>query len=188
MLTRTGNTEKRHGRNYDEVVCHCGEVKFVRRDCVALNKSCGCSHVKHKLSYDPCYSTWAGMLNRCNNIKEPNYKHYGGRGIKVCDEWKDITVFKSWLNSVGWQRGLELDRIDNDGDYTPNNCRIVTRQQNVCNTRRSNSPLAGVRKEGERFSARFYRFGKSYYVGMFDTPEEAAEARKMKILEITGEE
>jgi len=79
------------------------------------------------------------MHYRCENEKHAQYKDYGGRGITVCDEWSmdNAPAFISWAKEYGWQPGLEIDRIDNDKGYSPDNCRIVTRKEN-CRNRKSN--------------------------------------------------
>ncbi len=88
--------------------------------------------VKHGLTHSNTYNTWAGMLTRCNNIKHGAYKHYGGRGITVCERWKK---FANFLEDMGERpEGLTLDRIDNDGNYEPGNCRWITHKEN-CNNK-----------------------------------------------------
>lgn len=86
---------------------------------------------KHK----EIYWCWKAMKQRCLNPKAQAYKNYGKRGIGVCDQWMTFEPFLDWCLHHGWRKGLDLDRIDNDGDYTPNNCRFVTRQQNTNNRR-----------------------------------------------------
>lgn len=77
------------------------------------------------------YHSWRNMKQRCNNPKHPKYKRYGGRGIKICKEWQDdIVCFMNWANKNGYKEGLTIDRIDNDGDYCPENCRWVTMADN----------------------------------------------------------
>lgn len=79
---------------------------------------------------------YAGMMGRCHYEKHVAWGHYGGRGIKVCRAWAaDRNEFIDWALSNGYRPGLELDRINNDGDYSPENCRFVTRQQNNRNKR-----------------------------------------------------
>ena len=79
-------------------------------------------------------SIYRAMKNRCVNPKRHNYHRYGGRGIKVCKEWLDnIESFVDWSVKNGYKEGLQLDRIDNDGDYTPENCRWVTPKKNANN-------------------------------------------------------
>lgn len=70
------------------------------------------------------------MRHRCRDKKD---HRYGGRGIAVCDEWQDYETFRAWADANGWQQKLEIDRIDNDGPYSPGNCRIVTHQENCQN-------------------------------------------------------
>jgi len=81
------------------------------------------------------YNTWQGMKARCLNPNNPKYHRYGGRGIKVCEEWMDIKNFSEWALSNGWKQGLTLDRINNDGNYCPENCRWVS----VCENSRKKS-------------------------------------------------
>ena len=77
------------------------------------------------------------MHERCERKDHPNYKNYGGRGIYVCDDWKEYLKFKEWALSHGYENGLSLDRIDNDSPYCPENCRFVTIKQQA-NNRRTN--------------------------------------------------
>jgi len=82
------------------------------------------------------YSIWADILKRCQNINSQAYPNYGGRGIKVCDEWsKSFIAFRDWSLSNKYADNLEIDRIDNNGDYCPSNCRWTTRLINSRNKR-----------------------------------------------------
>jgi len=108
--------------------------------------SCGCFHVdglvRHNRSYHPAYYVWKGMIDRCSNPKAKDWHNYGGRGIKVCDQWKDDpTAFCDWAESNGHKKGLQIDRIDNFGDYEPANCHFVTPKVNSRN-KRNNSRLS----------------------------------------------
>lgn len=92
---------------------------------------------KHRMCNAPEYRVWRDIIQRCCNPNEPNYKRYGARGIKVCDRWKES--FIEFYKDVGNRpdKGYELDRINNDGDYESNNVRWVTKKQNNRNTRRN---------------------------------------------------
>ncbi len=80
------------------------------------------------------YSIYEGIKSRCERKANASYNNYGGRGISICKQWrKDFIVFRDWANSHGYAENLEIDRIDNDGNYEPENCRWVTRQQNAGN-------------------------------------------------------
>lgn len=81
-------------------------------------------------------SVYRSMKSRCYNEKDKGFKNYGGRGIKICDEWlNNYHLFRKWALSNGQAMGLEIDRINNDGNYEPSNCRFVTKQENGQNRR-----------------------------------------------------
>ena len=81
------------------------------------------------------FNVWQTMKGRCENPKRQNYKNYGGRGIKVCAEWQKAGNFVLWALTHGYTKGMQLDRIDNNGDYCPENCRFVTPKENSRNRR-----------------------------------------------------
>ena len=126
--------------------CDCGSI-FERDVYSILNgksTNCGCiQNIKtkermttHGKSSKKIYKVWRSMLVRCNNKNSKSYKDYGGRGIFVCDEWKtSFENFYSWATENGYKEGLEIDRINNDKEYSPNNCRIVNREDNANNKR-----------------------------------------------------
>lgn len=126
--------------------CDCGNECFVQSNSLTTNKtkSCGCliiGRVTHHQSGTKLYDVWCAAKARCNNPKNKNYKHYGGRGIKVCDEWENsFQAFYEWAMANGYKEGLSIDRIDNDGNYEPANCRWVT-QEEQCNNRRTSHKL-----------------------------------------------
>lgn len=124
--------------------CDCGIEKII--NCYAVfkgfTKSCGCwkkerqhcLNEKHKLSRHPLYDKWHDMKLRCYKETATMYSRYGGRGIKICDEWKDdMKTFVKWGLENGWFEGSHIDRINGDGDYEPTNCRFVTAKVNNLN-------------------------------------------------------
>lgn len=134
--------------SYWNCICECGNKHTVRSDCLknGVVKSCGCLNTidrekpdsikKHKL-----YRVYWGMKQRCYNPNQKHYNRYGGRGITVCEEWKnDFQAFYDWSMSHGYKEGLTIDRIDNDGNYEPSNCRWVTQaEQNLNKTQRKSA-------------------------------------------------
>lgn len=80
---------------------------------------------------------WHGMMERCSNKKSLSYKHYGGKGIQVCDEWKDSTAFIKWALENGYKDNLTIDRIDSNKNYEPDNCRWVGWKVQANNTSRN---------------------------------------------------
>lgn len=113
--------------------CHCGSLFKARTPDInrGHTKSCGC--LKDKLDSagfikTKLYYVFHAMLQRCQNSSNKDYKYYGARGIKVCDEWKQsFKVFRTWAKENGYSEGLTIDREDNDLGYSPDNCRWVSR-------------------------------------------------------------
>lgn len=140
------------GRRRDRWICKCdcGNIKSIRRTCLKSGdtQSCGCL-CKEKLSNVATkhggYGTslnniWNGMRQRCNNPKNNHYDNYGARGIRICEEWDDFSVFRDWAYDNGYDPTLgrekcSLDRIDVNGDYTPDNCRWVSMKEQGRNKR-----------------------------------------------------
>jgi len=92
---------------------------------------------KHGCHSHPFYAIWNAMISRCENRSNKSFGRYGGRGITVCKEWHDPAVFLDWLDEHNYGNGLQLDRKDNDLEYGPDNCRVVTRSEN-CRNRHDN--------------------------------------------------
>lgn len=119
----------------------CGKEKVVegRHLIDGSQKSCGCmqKYYGHHMTETRLYAIWCTMKARCNRKSSHKYKNYGGRGIKVCDEWNDFMNFYEWSVNNGYAENLSIDRIDNDGNYEPSNCRWVTPKVQSNNTSRN---------------------------------------------------
>lgn len=162
-------TRPSDGRNrtYQKFVCACGNVVWTIPSTVKSGntRSCGCLNTdtvknrkisvtrvrngetqvftrdrNHGESKTRLYRKWKSMHARCTNPKYRAWKWYGGKGIRVCEEWADWSTFKEWAIDAGYIDGLELDRIDADGDYSPSNCRWLTKRENVKRARSALSP------------------------------------------------
>lgn len=148
----------------------------------------------HGMTDHPLFRLWSSMRCRCNKETAANFGYYGKRGVKVCDEWNySSETFINWALKNGWKAGLQLDRINNDGNYEPSNCRFVTPSENQRNKgkiskRLKNSGLPiGVSKNKKRFSAHIGVDGHQIHLGTFDTPERASEIYQ-KAVEFRQEE
>lgn len=137
---------------------------------------------KHGLSKKhPLYSTWKNMRGRCNNPNIPNYKDYGGRGIRVCERWNDFNLF---LEDMGEKPTTKhtLERIDNDGNYKPSNCKWATYSDQMKNQRHpSVSGLKGIYwyPRIKRWIARSDKDTGTKHIGTFKTKEEALNSQKL---------
>lgn len=145
--------EKQGKKTFIKCICDCGNSHLIFPYMLANNtvKSCGCSRADAIKKYNqsgkrsrgnyqdgksmhPLYGTWRQMIARCENPKLIYYSRYGGRGIEVCDEWHDFWNFVKWSDSIGGRpKGYTLDRIDNDGNYEPSNCRWASLNEQSSN-------------------------------------------------------
>lgn len=139
------DTSLKQPRHRVPVRCDCGEEFDLIEKNWGRTKSCGCAqreaaaetHGRHGMSSTRLHRVWRGMRERCNNPNRKEYPNYGGRGIYVCAEWGSFEKFAAWAEENDYADDLDIDRIDNDGPYSPENCRFVTRSENLRNNRHS---------------------------------------------------
>lgn len=147
---------------------------------------------KHGMSRSRLYQCWADMKQRCDNPHNPFYNRYGGRWITYCLEWTDFEPFMDWALSNGYRDDLTLDRIDNDGNYCPENCKWSTQAEQAANkTQKPNKfGYTGIHeriyKGKHSYIANVTRNHKFYYIGIYKTPYEAHCARESFIKERFG--
>lgn len=190
-------SEGKRSRAYWQCKCDCGNEKVVVADSLisGRTKSCGC--LQKELAADRLlkhgrnrtgkrtreYEVWLHMISRCENENDKSFINYGGRGIKVCDSWRHS--FENFLFDMGKRPSTKhsIDRIDVNGNYEPSNCRWVTKDVQARNTRVYRTSKTGIKgvhfdKARNKYRAEIAVNGKRKYLGLFETIEEAAEARK----------
>lgn len=139
--------KNRHGDLYWLCKCDCGNIKSINGTKLrnGWTRSCGClqkdwaseKFSSHKMSDSSLYRIWENMKTRCYNPKSNRFYRYGGRGIKVCDEWLDFNNFVEWALSNGYEEGLSIERKNINQNYEPNNCcwiPLKNQTQNRSNT------------------------------------------------------
>ena len=187
-------------RSYNLYKCgFCGnefkaQVRYINSGAII---SCGCynkqlvkdRNTKHGLVNTGLYGTWRNIKNRTLNPKHKQYNDYGGRGITICDEWKnDFMSFYDWAMSNGYSDELSIDRIDNDGNYCPENCRWVSSNIQNRNKRIPKNNTSGYKgvhfyKKSGKYIAKLCVNRNSIYLGLYPTAVEAAIAYNNYIIE-----
>ncbi len=171
--------------------CKCGKIKSVRGhslrhgnsgQCQACSASKTRNRVTHDKSKTPVYCSWKGMIHRCMFPNDPNYKNYGGKGISVDILWQNFETFYDWSIQNGWEKGLTIDRINVDGNYTPGNCRWTTKKKQKENVHLlSSANKSGYRgvswtKDKQKWLSRITVDYKIHHIGHFQNKDDAAKA------------
>jgi len=152
LIAKRPAYRNKRGEWYWECLCDCGGTATARVSELTggRKRSCGCLYREtrkiggtiHGFGRSKLQRVRSSMFERCYNPNNKNYHNYGGRGIIICDEWRnDYSIFYNWAVSTGYKEGLSIDRINNDGPYSPKNCRWTTpsvQSNNKRNTQKYN--------------------------------------------------
>ena len=186
-------------RRYCRCRCDCGKETETSLSNILYRdtKSCGCLQRKNSKEYNtkhglwgtPLYFVWGSIVKRCVNKKDKSYKYYGGKGVEVCEEWKNsfLSFFK-WACENGYKKGLSIDRIDSNGNYEPVNCRFVDMHFQSANknpNKNNKSGYTGVawKEKEKRWEAKINVKGKAIYIGRYKNKKEAVDSRDKYILD-----
>jgi len=170
-------------------ICDCGDISTYSSSNLVTGNSTKCLNcrIANQITHDNAgrgresgtYRSHQHMLQRCCNEENDNYHHYGGRGIKVCDEWSGESGFVNFLRDMGNRpSNTSLDRVDVNGDYTPENCRWVSNSMQSYNRRKKEDNGVYFRKDTNKWSAYINKDRKRYNLGCFDNKEDALNKRK----------
>lgn len=172
-------------------LCDCGKTTIVRHGDIRNGRtlSCGCYNFEkeskakiHGYSRTKLGRVFEAMKQRCNNPNNKNYSDYGGRGIKVCNEWQENpSSFYEWSIKNGYKEGLTIDRINVNGNYEPSNCRWTDCETQCINQRIRKDNKTGYKniyKANNKYIVQITRNKKKKYYGSYNTLEEAIEVKK----------
>ena len=145
LLVVSDSGERKGGYTMWNCQCDCGNIIKVKSGLLykGTTQSCGCYqketaskiHNKHHATCKRLLNIWYAMRQRCGRKENDNYKWYGQRGIRICDEWSSYQAFETWALAHGYTDNLSIDRIDNDKNYSPDNCMWVTMAEQAQNRR-----------------------------------------------------
>jgi hypothetical protein len=183
-LTILEESYKKNNRRFFLCKCDCGNKTILPLSNIinGYTKSCGCIKKKHGFSKTRIHSIWIGIKGRCLNKNCVIFYKYGGRGIKICDEWLNFENFKKWSDNNGYKDNLTIDRINGNGNYEPLNCRWATYQQqnsNLSMLKNNKSGYKGVSwsKTANKWLCNISINNKTKRIGVFVDIKEAIKAR-----------
>lgn len=202
-LVVTSREYVKDNRRYVDTQCDCGNHKTVRADSIGQGKteSCGCLHKEnlskaastHGESSTPLYKNYHAMLARCYNKDNDNFSNYGGRGIGVCDRWREpVAGFLNFKEDMGEKpKGFTVERLDVNGDYCPENCTWGSYSTQGFNRRKlkiNTSGRTGVYwyKSRNKWVAKLMKDGKEKWLGQFSNFDDACRAIEFAEIEVFG--